>query len=363
MLQSMLGWQPWRVLLQRFQMRLQKKSNSTLLPNLHPLLMGRAAQLGGFCFTLFGLVTLLLMVVLQDLAFGWSTTLETSASSYHWLVNAIAWPWAWALPAALPDLALVEATRFFRADPNGLANIADLAEDAITSSLWGQWWPFIAMLWTSYAVLPRIIFCLLTTLLITRKSKGLLNSHPGRAALLYRMQTPTLDTGNEHNDSTDLPNTNTQLSVLPLPKASILLCWAGAGAPELPAVLSADKQIIAKVGGRVTLNQEQQTLDQVGQTLDKTATRNVLIVTRSWEPPTGELEDFITKAQSCWSKGAHIVIVPIATHIGHNPEVGQVQQWLRFAKRVNPNFVSVSLVVSEQNDGDQGQVQGDEVSV
>ncbi|MFP3976697.1 DUF2868 domain-containing protein [Marinobacter sp. KMM 10035] len=329
--QSLVGWQPWGALLRRFH----NNPETTVTTKLQPVLMARAAQLGGLCFALAGLATLLVMVVLQDLAFGWSTTLDTDASRYHSLIAAMATPWAAIWPAAAPDLALVESTRFFRASAGA---------GSMEPARWGQWWPFIAMLWTTWALLPRLALALLSGVLIRRKARQLLANHPARRALLYRMETPALDTGNEHNDASDLPDTHTQLKLQPLPDASIVLCWAGAGDPELPDALSSGKSLIAKAGGRLTLEEDRQTLKQVAEQLAQESGRSVILVVRSWEPPTGELEDFLTSARELWPKDVRIALLPLATHIEQEPDVHQVQQWLRFAKRAGPEFIMVSLI-------------------
>ena len=329
--QSIIGWQPWGALLRRFL----HKSQSGVLSKLQPVLMARAAHLGGICFAFTGLVTLLVLVLLQDLAFGWSTTLEPNASAYHKVITSVAAPWAWLWPAATPDLALVEATRYFRASTSG---------NNINPALWGQWWPFIAMLWATWALLPRVILYLLSTVLIARKAKQLLARHSAMRALLYRMETPILDTGNEHNDASDLPHLKTLLALKPLPKASILLSWAGAGDLELPTILTIDKSMQAKVGGRIALADDQNTLQQLATQLTQQQNQCVLLATRSWEPPTGELEDFINNAHQLWPTGANIVLVPLATNTARQPEQHQVKQWLRFAERLNTKFVSVSIL-------------------
>ncbi|WP_417512814.1 DUF2868 domain-containing protein [Marinobacter sp.] len=329
--QSLAGWQPWRVLLRRFRSR----PEPAVSMRLQPVLMARAAQLGGLCFTVAGLVTLLTMVVLQDLAFGWSTTLETDASSYHRMMSAVAAPWAWLWPAAAPDLALVEATRFFR---------ATTADTGVNPARWGQWWPFIAMLWTTWALLPRLILFLLANMLIRRKARRLLARHPALRALMYRMETPALDTGNEHNDASDLPDTETHLSLQPLPDARIVLCWAGAGEPELPDALTTGKSLIAKAGGGMTLQEDRQTLGQIAGHLAQGPSLPVLLITRSWEPPTGELEDFLASARDLWPKGTRVALVPLAPRIEQEPDSHQVQQWLRFAERAGQEFITVSLV-------------------
>ena len=329
--QSLAGWQPWRGLLRRFH----NNFRSDVSVRLQPVLMARAAQLGGLSFAASGLATLLIMVVLQDLAFGWSTTLDTDASRYHGLITAIATPWAWLWPAAAPDLALVEATRFFR---------ASAGETGLDPVLWGQWWPFIAMLWTTWALLPRLVLFVLAGVLIRRKARHLLASHPAMRALMYRMETPALETGNRHNDAADLPDTETDLTVQPLPDARIVLCWAGAGDPELPDALSTGKSLIARAGGKMTLSEDRQTLEQIAAQLALGSNQSVLLVTRSWEPPTGELEDLLASTRELWPKGTQIALVPLAAHIEREPDAHQVQQWLRFARRAGPEFVTVSLI-------------------
>jgi len=333
--QSLVGWQPWRAILKRFQ----KTTQPRITTKLQGVLMARSAQLGGMCFALTGLITLLLMVVLQDLAFGWSTTLETQASSYHKFITAVAAPWAWLWPAAVPELALVEATRFFR---------ADIQANNLQAQRWGEWWPFIAMLWTSWALLPRVVLYVVAGLLLRHKAKRLLNTHPAMRALQYRMETPSLDTGNEHNDASDLPNTNTQLNLKPLPNANVLVYWAGAGDLELPDSLSRGKELVANTGGRMTLAEDQSTLEQVSELLNQEQNHCVLIATRSWEPPTGELEDFILRAESLWPKDTHIVLVPLATSAVLEPNPQQIQQWLRFAKRISAKLITVSVAPTDE---------------
>lgn len=337
-LQSMLGWQPWLPLLRRFQ----KQAPSGIGHKLHGVLMAKAAHIGGIAFAIAGIVTLILMVVLQDLAFGWSTTIATSAELYYRIVAVIAAPWSWIWPAAAPDLALVEATRFFR---------ASMTNSDLHPARWGQWWPFVAMLWTCYLLLPRVILCITAIVLVKRKAQYLLTQHPAMQALQNRMETPSVSTGNDHNDATDAPDLSTQLNVSPLSSADVLLSWAGAADSQLPTTLTQNKTFEAKVGGRISLADDQRTLEQVAALLTEASTTqasttNVLLVTRSWEPPTGELDDFIKGAQTLWPDGSHVVLVPLATDVAKQPDKHHLEQWLRFAQRSNTGFVSVSVIPS-----------------
>ena len=365
--QSILGWQPWRMLLKKFN----TDSHTNVANKLQPLMMASCAHAGGICFALAGLTTLLCMVLLQDLAFGWSTTLDTSTSAYHAFVSLLASPWAWLWPYAAPDEALVEATRFFRAGGN---------VDTLNPARWGQWWPFVFMLWTSYVLLVRLILFTLTQFLIDRKAKQLLFHHKAMQALTYRMQTPTINTGSDHNDASDMPDLSTKLALSPIPASNIVLMWAGAGDSQLPSIILKQSHFKAKVGGRMTLAEDQATLEQVAAELatmptgaptdapsntpskvlnnapnnalnntsndlrQNTKNHSVLLVTRSWEPPTGEVEDFVLKAKSLWPQSARLVLVPLATDHTREPDKHHVEQWLRFAQRIKSDFINVSLL-------------------
>lgn len=326
--QALVGWQPWRRLLRR----VGKNAGDGAFRHLQPLLMARAAHLGGLCFAITGLATLLTLVVIQDLAFGWSTTLDTAATGYHHLVRTIAVPWAWLWPAAVPDLALVEATRFFRAGDGNSPQPA----------LWGQWWPFVTMLWSTWVVMPRLLLWLLMGRQLQRRARGLLADHPAMHTLRYRMETATLETGNAHNDAHDLPDTRTRSDLLPLPESDALLCWAGAGEPELPDALRAGKSLVLRAGGRSSLAGDEEALRTIASQLAGNP-QPVILVVRSWEPPTGELEDLLDSARKLWPKGTSMALVPLAADPDREPDPRQLQPWLRFAEKIGGDFLRVSL--------------------
>ncbi|GGC67243.1 DUF2868 domain-containing protein [Marinobacter halophilus] len=335
--QSIVGWQPWTWLQRWLERRLQLQSPGPTLAQLQPVLMARAAHTGGSLFALTGLMTLLVMLVVQDLAFGWSTTLDTAAQGYHGLIRAIAIPWTWLWPAAVPSQELIEATRFFRAAPFGAGT---------APQQWGQWWPFVSMLWLTWVLLPRLVLLAFSQWLIGYKATRLLQRHPGRKALLYRMETPTLDTGNQHNDAGDLPDTHTRASPGELTDAGHIICWAGAGEPELPLQLLATETRVFKAGGRIALSEDDQLVATLAKALAGAASPVVTLVTRSWEPPTGELHDFLEQARSQWPRNSRVMILPLATDANQPPAIHLIQPWLRFTERLPEGFATVVLLPS-----------------
>lgn len=85
-----------------------------------------------------------LLLLFTDLAFGWSSTLLEGGGGLVALLQAFAWPWQHLWPSAVPDLALMEATRYLRIDPQTGA-----VERA------GDWWPFLVASILVYNLLPR----------------------------------------------------------------------------------------------------------------------------------------------------------------------------------------------------------------
>ncbi|MBY6032688.1 DUF2868 domain-containing protein [Marinobacter daepoensis] len=326
--QSLAGWQPWRWLLRRLNLQ----PGSPAIAPLHPLMMARAAHLGGSTFALTGLMTLLVMLVVQDLAFGWSTTLDTAAARYHAVVSALATPWQSLWPAAAPSLELIEATRFFRAAPGA---------SGIDPAQWGHWWPFIVMLWTTWVFLPRLLLLAFSHWALHHKARQLLTRHPGMQTLHYRMETPTLDTGNQHNDAHDLPDTRTRSHPETLPDSRQLIQWAGAGEPELPTLLSEPQTLRFRAGGRATLADDERVLQSIGNALTEEPSPVVLLVTRSWEPPTGELFDFLEQAKAQWPDSTQVAILPLATNASEQPAAHLLQPWLRFAERLPAGFARI----------------------
>lgn len=86
-----------------------------------------------------------LLLLFTDLAFGWSSTLIDDRQTLVSLTRFVAAPWQWLWPAAVPDAALIEATRYLRIAPGGDAAQA------------GNWWPFLMASLLCYNLLPRLL--------------------------------------------------------------------------------------------------------------------------------------------------------------------------------------------------------------
>ena len=315
-LQGLAGWQPWAPLIHSLQHRLEKRQPSSALHPLFGPMMTRTAQAAGLAFGLTGLLTLLASVVLQDLAFGWSTTLDTSATAWHRIVSWVALPWSGWMEVATPSLDLVTDTRFFRLDGTSTET---------ESIRWGAWWPFVAMAWLTWTIVPRLLLLALAALDLRRKSRRALLQHPGYTALLWRMETPAVETGSDTTDSGELP-TEAATDTVPVPDTPLVIAWAGATADNAMAAEP------LRAGGNQSLQADRDTLATLADRRNPQH-RQLLVLTRGWEPPTAELEDFLEDAAGQFP-GLTLTLLPLATTPGQPLSGPQLAQWLRFANRV-----------------------------
>lgn len=326
--EALVGWQPWRGLVEAATARWRPPAAQPepMLRALAAPLAARVAQSGGLAFGVAALVVLLSQVVVHDLAFGWSTTLQASAPAYHDLTTALAWPWRSWLPGAVPSLPLVEQSRYFRVGSLAAAN----------PELLGIWWRFLAMLWLFYAVVPRIVLLLLARVQLALRVRHLLDVHPGRAALRERCRTPWIE-GSDGAGGGALPAAGDGVPApAPALPGRILIRWAdvddadtarawlGAGATSLDA------------GGAASLEADGEALERA-----HAIGGPVIVLARGWEPPTGELADFLERARDRLGK-VPIQLLPVSA--GAAPALVDgpaLAQWQRFVARLRPPGIIV----------------------
>ncbi len=325
--QALIGWQPWRPVADWLKRILPHGSAATdadalaspFVRHLAAPCASRVAQTGGLAFAVAALLTLLAQVVIHDLAFGWSTTLQASAPAYHALTAALAWPWhAW-WPSAVPSPALVEMSRFFRLD--GEAGVQNAA-------LLGSWWPFLAAVWLHYAVVPRVLGLGLAHVQLHLRIRSLWRTHPGRGALHRRCTTPDIDTSSDAAAATvlELP---APAAAVPAQAARVLIRWAGAGDAEVVhSLLHRDARTL-DAGGSATLQDDRHTLQAARDTGGA-----ILVAVHGWEPPTGELTDFLSLARETCGP-VSIGLLPLAASgTAETVRGARLAQWQRYTERL-----------------------------
>ena len=100
-------------------------------------------------FSIGALGTSFFRVMISDMAFGWQSTLLTSAKTVHQIVSLAAWPWAALFPGipAHPGLDQIEGSRIILKDGIEVLATRDLV----------SWWPFLCLGIVFYALIPRLL--------------------------------------------------------------------------------------------------------------------------------------------------------------------------------------------------------------
>lgn len=131
-----------------------------------------------------------------------------------------------------------------------------------------------------------------------------------------------------------------------MPRSALVVAWAGAAEAGLPQALAAQASSIYRAGGRATLADDEATLARIKEQLQATDEHTVIVLTRSWEPPTGELQDFLLAAHERWPARTRVALVPLAPDPEQPPDARQLAPWLRFATRLPEGFASIALTAT-----------------
>lgn len=85
-------------------------------------------------------------------------------------------------------------------------------------------------------------------------------------------------------------------------------------------------------------------LETLTQALAESPEPSVTLVTRSWEPPTGELHDFLDHAREQWPGNTRVLVLPLAPNANRPPAEHLIQPWLRFTERLPAGFAQVTVL-------------------
>ncbi len=177
----------WRALWHRL------RSRRSLYHHVEPWLLLGATQTFGVAFNVGALLGCLRLVVFSDVAFAWSTTLvDLDAARFHALLTALARPWGWLWPDALPSLALVEATRYSRLE-GAYVQHAGVGR-AVDPALVGGWWRYLLAAIATYGLLPRAVALTVARLRAARLLARLPLDDAELARLVRRLAEPHVET-------------------------------------------------------------------------------------------------------------------------------------------------------------------------
>jgi hypothetical protein len=275
-----------------------------------------------------------LLVAFTDLAFGWSTTLTVQGTEISRAFSALAAPWSFWLPAAAPDVALVEASRFYR-----------LEEGAMSTSRvvqLGGWWPFVLMTIASYGLLPRLVLLGVGAWRLRVATGKLLLDDADVTALLDRLNTPRVSyegsLAPEAGGAADpLPGPGT----MPVDGSSVVIIWNDA-ISDVGSRAWLRRRFAIEVGESLLLSVLQGDAERHGVLAAVPASvRRFVLFTKGWEPPILEFSDFLNGLREQFGPDVTFTLVPIDVD-GESVAAAARDVWARaLARQHDPHLYVV----------------------
>jgi hypothetical protein len=169
------------------------RSRRSLYHGVEPWILLGLTQAFGVAFNVGAILGCMRLIAFSDVAFSWSTTLvQLDGARFHALVQALAAPFGWLWPDAVPSRELVEATRYSRLEG---AYLASGAGRAARPDLVGGWWPFLVACIACYGLLPRALTLAVARLQAARLLERLPLDDAEVGRVVRRLAEPHVETG------------------------------------------------------------------------------------------------------------------------------------------------------------------------
>ena len=322
-IEKVLNYLPFRKKLKGFKVNL-------LSFKLSKLLFIERIQLFSLIFSIGLLLSLLIMVVATDIAFGWSTTLQVTPEEFHKLIRYIGIFWDKIIPSAIPSLDLVEMSHYFR-----LGTKLDISMVHNADKL-GAWWKFLSMTTLVYAIGFRLLFWLFIREYLKKQLEESILSLKCVDKILREFRTPYI--------STQALQKEEHLKIVEAKKDVVVKKRGAKYQTILGWNFSKDEILLAndakKIGGADNIwavggsNSFNKDLEIV-----KNSSGVVLLYVKSWEPPTMDFIDILEMLVEN-SRVKRVEIYPLGT-IGryYKNEPEHIDIWRRKIESVDSQKV------------------------
>lgn len=290
----------------------ETSSHHALYGRVEKWLIVRAGQGFGVAFNLGALAGCLYLVVFSDLAFGWSTTLQTDAPQLKALTDGLSWPWAGLIPQAQPSLELIEASRYFRFQAGALPGIADSSPEVL-----GEWWPFLLLCLLVYGLLPRIVTLAIAAARLQRAFNQTLLYLPGVQSIFDRLNSQWVETQAEQPErALDTPveaGLPSRFAGNFRGQSVAVIDWGSTGLTRehfgswLQQTWGGSLQQFLSAGGSLSLDNDREVLRAVVAAPGGP----VVVLVKSWEPPMAEFKDFLQQLRRGLEQARPIAVVPV----------------------------------------------------
>jgi len=285
----------------------------------------------------------LYLISFSDLAFGWNTTLSLDSGALASISDTLSLPWRDLLPQAVPDLSLIESTRFYRLQSAGYdAGNGSVIDQAQTA---GSWWRFLLLCLVVYGLLPRLVTLGICRLRLGHAGNQAILSIPGLHLVLDRMNSPSVATAAETPEAPPAAESiNTARPVTALSKRpTFVYHWGQPAADpgELQAWLTSITGARTESFTAIAASSAEGVI--AADTLPEIkANQAMAVLVKAWEPPTLEITDWLAEARRHY--GQQTLIAVVAYDIGDDtvitgPAQTDCQTWSDFLKHHNAHHV------------------------
>lgn len=255
------------------------------------------------CFFAGLLATAMARLVFSDVVFGWSSTVNLTPERVAALTGFLCLPWASWLPAAVPDLTLIEGSR------TANAIITPAASSTIAAPA-ASWWLFLFTAIIVYGLLPRVLILAIALWRSRRAVRDLLLFDPEVSALLDRLARGHVDAiAAAPADPCIDASAQTPAATAGLVKGdAAAIVWNGAldeaNARAFAAALGSHITAIVTLSSADGPPAQAQAFKIIGRSA------RTLIYTKGWEPPLLEFHDLLGVLRAAVPEGL-LVIVPV----------------------------------------------------
>jgi len=282
------------------------------------------AQRFALAFAVGMTVGFLFYLVLTDLAFGWSSTLDVTSEAVHKATWLISYPWHGLWPEAVPSATLIEQTRFFRVE----------GDHAVIGEVQGGWWPFLLMNLLVYVLLPRLLSFAWAEWSLGRALQRLFRQDAYIAGWWQRLSFEDVRQEAQPapvNSAVDAHASHPRPASVPAAEQAEV--W-----PELDAIVPAGVWAPGQLQLYLDrLPSQLRALPQLdtAQLAQSTEVGRYLMICKGWEPPTEMLADLCDAMQS---RGQELFLWPVSLPGLPAQRARQLlESWRLFVPRLPPN--------------------------
>jgi hypothetical protein len=304
--------------------------------------IAHSSQVFAVAFNVGALASALYLVTFSDLAFAWSTTLETDSAALQRWTDLLSSPWAALVDGARPSFDLIEATRYFRLK-EGTFPAATSPEGL------GGWWPFLVLCMVVYGLLPRLVTWLLARGRLRAALRQTVLHYPGASDLLARLNTELVETRSDEPVRDRMDDGMLPPGVADVPdvagQPAAVINWSAAVDESTARAWVAGMSTLAidawhEAGGARTPAEDREVVAAVAATADAA----VLVLVKAWEPPMAEVLDFLAALRRASRPDRALLVAPLGESTPATPApppADQLDVWRRAVARASDPWLRV----------------------